>query len=119
MSLLVGVRHSDLHDVSPLDLLVLANVHSAPLGQREHCLRTASNDGDSGNEAALSACQAFIMEEIALALGEADELDLGRTENVATFLTFQGSVSIALSSYAFHMGRALHALQDSFSHRCV
>jgi hypothetical protein len=42
--------------------------------------------------------------------------DLDATESVLVALAFRGPIHVDLRRYPFHLGRALHALEDSFSH---
>lgn len=114
MALMVGVRDNDLEGHSLADLPELAAVHGAA-DQSAHCLRSADQDFDSGDEAALVACRAFIHGEIEKALGPDGVPDMDATEEVMISMRFQKQ-TVTLSRYAFHMGRALHALQDSYAH---
>ncbi|MEZ4407439.1 MAG: hypothetical protein R3A52_13325 [Polyangiales bacterium] len=116
ITLLLGARENDLHGASPRDLTRLFEVHTDPAFQDEHCLRRPQDDGPEGNLSALAACRAFILREVDLALGDGDQPDLEATEPHAVSLAFSGERDVSLPRYAWHMGRALHALQDSFAH---
>jgi len=114
MSVMVGVRDNDLEGYSLSDLPELAAVHGA-IDQSAHCLRSATQDFDQGDNEALSACRLFIHHEIDQALGASEVPELEPSEEVQVALRFQRQ-HVRLSRYAFHMGRALHALQDSYAH---
>jgi hypothetical protein len=113
-ALLVGARWNDLHGARPSDLPALAEVHLHPEGQQEHCARAPEHDGRIGNAEALAACRAFILEQVEAALGGGDA-DTRASVEVRLPLKHQHAV-VALSRFAFHMGRAAHTLQDSYSH---
>jgi uncharacterized protein (TIGR03382 family) len=112
MALVIGVRFNDLKGFESLDLPALAEVHHRQDGQNEHCLRRDSDDGPEGDVSAVAACRGFIASEIDRAL----ETDLTATEPVLVALAYEPSAEVGINSYAFHAGRALHALQDSFTH---
>lgn len=114
MALVVGVRDNDLEGHAFSDLPELAAVHSGD-DQASHCLRSADQDFDQGDADALKACREFIHHEIDLAVGTGDLPELSATEDVMVSLRFQRQ-AVPLSRYAFHMGRAMHALQDSYAH---
>ena len=117
----IGTRWPDFQGSEPSDFVALNGVHQNPVGQREHCLRMAEHDdvpgGDpAGSRAALEDCRAFIMEQVTLALGPDETVDLNATETVEMWLAFVGKDEVDVQRFGFHMGQALHALQDSFSH---
>jgi hypothetical protein len=114
LALMIGVRDVDTQGVTPSDLPELAGIHNGP-HQEGHCLRGADDDGDEGEAHAIAACRAFILDELALAIGEGELIDLDQTESVKVGL-WTGSRMVELSRYGFHLGRALHAVQDSYSH---
>lgn len=114
VALMVGVRDNDLEGYALTDLPELAQIHGAA-DQSSHCLRSATQDFEQGNDEALAACRGFIHREIELAVGPKGEADLDATEDVRVALRYQRQ-AVKLSRYAFHMGRALHALQDSYAH---
>jgi hypothetical protein len=114
-SLLIGVRENDLHGVDIFDFANLAEVHQSERFQQEHCLRAPEDDDEVGDARALAACRAFILDEIALALGEGASVDLEATEQILVVLRHE-TRAIPVSRYAFHLGRALHAVQDSLTH---
>lgn len=115
LSVLLGVRDNDLHGAALLDLPDLVVVHNANDYQDEHCLRGPGDDGPEGDVTALASCRAFIVREVELALGSDEEVDLDAIENVRVALTWETRAQ-PLQRFGFRMGRAMHALQDSFTH---
>jgi hypothetical protein len=120
LSLLIGVRQNDLHGAAPWRLPEMVKVHQQDALQAEHCLRQSGQDGPAGDGEALAQCRAFILSELKLALSsEGVGTTLAQVERVPLSLLFQ-EVSqedgVEVSTYAYHLGRALHALQDSFTH---
>jgi hypothetical protein len=119
-SLLVGVRDNDLKGRSGLDTTELARVHGDPAAQMEHCLRRPEHDEPDGSAAALAECRAFIRGRVRDALREG--LDArGRPDAqarvvVPVYLAFAGEQRVPMPRFYVQLGRALHALQDSFSH---
>ncbi|MEZ4410565.1 MAG: hypothetical protein R3A52_29400 [Polyangiales bacterium] len=113
---MLGARDNDLHGRAADEVAALAVVHSDPEGQAEHCLRRPQDDGPDGDRAALDACRRFILDEVALAVGAEPAVDLDAREPHTVALAFSGRQRLALQPYGWHMGRALHALQDSFTH---
>jgi MYXO-CTERM domain-containing protein len=118
IALLIGVRYNDVADHDPFDLPALSQMHGAPDRQPEHCLRQADDDGEAGDQRALDACRDFVLDQVAqaLAAGDGDDVDLDARGVVKTHLLFRGKVELDLPAYPFHVGRALHALQDSYTH---
>ncbi len=120
LALLVGVRNNDIGGADPFDLPALSQIHDDPARQSEHCLRRIEDDGEAGDATALAACRDFVLAELALAIGEADgdgtDIDMSATVAVEVHLTFRGRTEIELAAYPFHLGRAVHALEDSYTH---
>lgn len=116
LSLLIGVRENDLKGVAPSDLPGLSEVHNDPLLQSEHCLRGPADDGPAGDATALLSCRSFILGELASALGSGDEIDLEARTTTRVNLAFRGEAEVSVRRFGFHLGRALHALQDSHAH---
>lgn len=116
IALVLGARDNDLHGYAASDFQELAVVHSAAEDQREHCLRSPTDDGPEGDVTALASCRGFILSELSLAVGNGTDVDLAVTESVPLSLPFSGRRDAAVQRYGWHLGRALHALQDSFAH---
>lgn len=115
LALLLGVRDNDLHGAALLDLPDLVEVHNGHDNQDEHCMRGPSDDGPGGDVQALGACRAFILRELELALGDDAQPELGATENAKVALRWE-TREVAVERFGFHLGRAMHGLQDSFTH---
>ena len=113
LALIIGCRDNDLQGVRPNDLTALSKLHAKPEGQEAHCLRSPEEDGPVGDEDAIRRCRRFILDELELAHRSAEPT---ATASVSVWLAFDGQVEVELSRFGFHLGRALHGLQDSFSH---
>jgi MYXO-CTERM domain-containing protein len=111
LALLIGVRQPDFHGAAAHDLAALAAVHLSPNLQHEHCLRGPDDDGASGDAAALDRCSAFIEGALNAALLAGPE-----DEDVVTVALTTGPRPVRVLARPYHLGRALHALQDSFAH---
>jgi hypothetical protein len=119
VALLFGVRDNDLHGEGPTDLGQIAAVHGNPATQHEHCLRAPNQDGFVGLGAALDATRKFVLSEVAWAqrgLDAAGHPDAQILESWPITLPVRGKVMVQVSVFYMHMGRALHAIQDAFTH---
>jgi len=116
LSLLIGARDNDLRGHAIEDFASTSSIHNDPDGQAAHCLRSPWDDGAQGDHQAMTECRGFILDELAEAIGDADEIDLDATERVGVSLSFRGETEIPATRFAFHTGRALHALEDGFTH---
>jgi len=120
VSTVIGVRWPDFEGAEPSDFVALNRVHTDVADQREHCLREPSMDDSpddpAGSREAVAACRAYVREQVELAIGAEDRLDVEATETVELWLAFVGDDEVEVQRFGFHMGQALHALQDSFSH---
>jgi hypothetical protein len=119
LSLVLGVRNADTHGGADFSFGNNANAANADDDQRAHCLRTKSQDGPEGDAAAVADCRAWIESLYWQALSSLDadgnvSADARSDATVAT--EFQGSVSYPLSGLYYYGGRAIHAVQDSFTH---
>jgi hypothetical protein len=119
LSLVLGVRNADTHGGADFSFGNNANAANAAEDQRAHCLRTASQDGAEGDAAAVADCRAWVesMYWQALTSLDADGHVMPDARTDATVATeFQGSVAYPLSGLYYYAGRAIHAVQDSFTH---
>lgn len=116
LALLTGVRANDLHANEPIDLAELVHIHNDPDDQPAHCMRKPEHDFAPGDAAALGTCRAFILDELEAAGLLAEALDLDAVEPVPMYLAFRGRVDLGLPRFAYHLGRAVHALEDSYTH---
>ena len=113
MSLLIAVRSPDVKGQSLLDTLDITRIHGDPDDQDAHCIRAPRDDAPDGSQQALADCAAGIIadaEAASAALASPDVISL------PVFLRIAGSVEVDVPARAVHLGRALHALQDAFSH---
>ncbi len=116
LSLLLGVRDPDLRGRTLTDFNGLVGVHGADEAQRFHCLRAHDDDGPDGDVRAIEACRRVILDEIGVALGQGDVIDGTAREAVDVPVVLRGHASVLVPRFAFHIGRAIHTLQDSFTH---
>jgi hypothetical protein len=114
-ALIIGVRSNDLHGVAPTDFPEFAQAQLTEEVQEEHCLRAAAEDFVSGDLEALGRCEQFVLARLALAHGASDTIDLDATERVRIALLYQDT-EIDVSRFAYRLGQAMHAVQDSFTH---
>ena len=115
-SLFTGVRSNDTNGHSLSNLASLRSIHAAKQGQEAHCLRRTDEDFNKGNEPAVLNCRYFIKEQL-----ELYRIYLLKPLNeqiiLADFtLDFYGLIKIEVYAPIFYLGRALHTVQDSFSH---
>ncbi|HVU52981.1 MAG TPA: hypothetical protein VHL80_20000, partial [Polyangia bacterium] len=119
VTLLVGVRDNDLKGRGSTDLQALALIHGDPATQDEHCLRDLDDLEPDGTSPAVARCRGFILGRVGDAL---DHLAPDGTPDAASrvalpvALAIRGETSVLLPGFYVHLGQALHALQDSFSH---
>ncbi len=119
LDMALGVRHFDVDRYSAVDLGMLTALHNQPDTQANHCLRASWEDGEEGDAQAVSSCRGVIREEMALAWDSGDvdgRPDPWVTEDVEVYLLYQGARVLPVSRFYFHLGRALHVVQDSFTH---
>ncbi len=113
-SMLIGVRAPDTEGHSSSDLGTLRAQHLSPDGQYSHALRGPSDDGSLGDELAVSALQEVVRELV----GRARERYFSSDPmiRVPVYVDPYGTLDVQVWGPAYYLGRALHAIQDSFSH---
>ena len=116
LALMIGVRSNDLGDRAPTDLEGLFHVHDDPATQDSHCIRRQEDDGPQGDVGALAACRAFILGELEAGGLLEDTVDFAAAEKVSSFFRFRGQYEIGLPRFAYRLGRAVHAIQDAYTH---
>jgi hypothetical protein len=119
VTLLLAVRDNDVTSFAATDLGELAAVNAESAHQKQHCLRTASQDEPDGSAEALDDCHAYIRQTLLSALDGLDERgrpDPDQRAAVRTTLAIRGKLTIELPIFHLRVGRALHTIQDSFSH---
>jgi hypothetical protein len=115
-SLMIGVRYNDLHGQAAQDLGRMAPVHNEPDRQMEHCLRRSNQDNEVGLQAALDECRDFIRWIIDRAVNYRDVPDPWAVEEIELYLRYRSTTLVPVSRLYFNLGRAIHVVQDSFSH---
>jgi hypothetical protein len=121
LSLIIGTRWPDSQGEPSFDFYKLSNVHSAAGDQGSHCLREEADVGaEPGDTHALAACRAKITALYWQALATLDpttgDVDPDERTLQPEYLPFLGKTQIPVSGFYFFAGRALHAIQDSFTH---
>jgi hypothetical protein len=121
LSLIIGTRWPDSQGAPSFDFYKLSNVHNAPGDQGSHCLREESDVGaEPGDTHALAACRAAITTLYWQALATLDPatgaVDPDERTLQPEYLPFLGKTQIPVSGFYFFAGRAVHAVQDSFTH---
>jgi hypothetical protein len=119
VTLLLGVRDNDIKEHGPTDLKNLTPQASDPDVQMEHCLRAPEHDEPSGTEQAVEACRDFIRGKLLTALDGLDENgkpDTRKREELQVSLAIRDQIDVDVPLFFLNAGRALHALQDSFTH---
>jgi hypothetical protein len=114
-SFFVGVRHPDIEGVESIDTNGLRTIHLQPNDQELHFLRNRSTEGDVGNREAIRLGREAILRLVEESK-QAFDAESGREQLVETWVDGYGRVRVRVSTPAFILGKALHALQDSFSH---
>ena len=116
-SVLVGVRSPDTNGHSILNLENARTIHTSrdPGEQYAHALRGVDDDDALGDAAAVEGTRERIREEVELG-GQALLDGEDPFERVNLYFDFYGLVDIRVWRPAYHLGRAAHAVQDSFSH---
>jgi hypothetical protein len=117
-SAVVGVRSPDTagHSVSNLDALRRAQIDPDPTSQYLHCLRAAADDGPAGDLAVLRGAKELVRKLLTDAATAAQRTSAARNTTVPFYLDFYGQVEVEVDEAAYRSGRAMHVLQDSFSH---
>jgi hypothetical protein len=119
VTLLLGVRDNDIKEHGPMELKSLTPQASNPDVQMEHCLRAPEHDEPNGTEQAVEACRAFIRDRLLTALdglGENRIPDTAQREDLEVSLAIRDQIDVEVPLFFLNAGRALHALQDSFTH---
>src|SRR4051812_10334952 len=119
VTLLLGIRENDIADLATTSLSTLAVINSDPKAQRQHCLRTPSEDEPDGTQRALADCQSFIRDELARAIDALDadgKPDPSVRDELEVTLAIRGRVKVKVPAFQLRAAHAIHALQDSFTH---
>lgn len=116
LSLIIGTRSVDVENSSWISLAEVIGFHNDPAVQNKHCLRSKEQDFQKGDADAVESCKKAILDEVDMALGGADVPDFSARETVPFYLQYLGEREISVSRFYYHLGRALHAVHDSFAH---
>lgn len=117
VALLLGVRDNDLKGRGSDDLTELANVHGDPAHQDEHCLRGLDDDEPDGTNRAIAGCRSYIERRVGEAIDALDDAgEPTKRTGLDVHLAIRGGIEARLPGFYVHIGQALHALQDGFTH---
>jgi hypothetical protein len=115
-SLLTGVRAPDNEGFSLSNISTLRAIHANPEDQYNHCLRAVDDDYLEGNEVAAHGCHDTVLTQLQDA---GDVLQKSDEEQIITkpfTLDEYGTFDVEVWGVAYYVGRAMHALEDSFTH---
>jgi hypothetical protein len=115
-SLLTGVRAPDNEGFSLSNISTLRAIHANPNDQYGHCLRAVDDDGLEGNETAVQGCRDELVERLGKAADALQKSDKDQIGQVQFTLDQYGTFDVDVWIVAYHVGRALHAVEDSFTH---
>lgn len=119
VSALLGVRSPDTEGHAVTNFSSLRQIHADPSaeGQYAHALRGPDDDGPGGDLAAIEGTRAQILALVSQ-IGESlrEKSPEEQIITVQLYFDFYGLIEIEVWEPAYLMGRALHALQDSFAH---
>lgn len=116
-SAVLGVREPDLGRNGPGDVSDLRHIHEAEDLQNEHFLRRSDHDGPEGLAEAAEAARTRLLEILEeSAMAYARDPDGGALVRVEVWVQYYRTVEIEVWEPLFHLARALHLLQDSFTH---
>ena len=119
VTLVLGVRDNDVKNFAAVALDQLASLNADPNGQKQHCLRRAEQDEPTGSQAAVDDCRAYIRETLLSALeglGSDGLPDGDQREPLQVTLSIRGEVTVSVPMFYLRAGRAIHAIEDSFTH---
>lgn len=118
LSILIGIRAPDTEGHSVSNLNSLRRIHADPSdeGQYAHALRGIGDDGPEGDAAAVAGTRAVILDLMAQGREALQHTPEDQIITRRISLDFYGVVDVDVWAPAYYTGRAMHALQDSFSH---
>jgi hypothetical protein len=115
-SLLTGVRAPDNEGFSLSNIWTLRAIHANPNDQYAHCLRAVDDDGLEGDEVAVQGCRDELAERLEKGAEALLRPQPEQIEKVPFTLDEYGTFEVDVWIVAYHVGRAMHALEDSFTH---
>jgi hypothetical protein len=118
LSLVIGVRAPDTEGHALTDFSNTRRIHAdaSDEGQYAHALRGIGDDGVQGDQAAVQGTREYLRSMIARAH---EVLRLPRDQQLVkatVYVEGYGLVEVPVWGPLYFMGRAIHALQDSFTH---
>jgi uncharacterized protein (TIGR03382 family) len=118
LSVVIGVRSPDTDGHSTLDLAALRRLHADPeaVGQYAHALRGPNDDYIAGDIAAVDGTLEVIRHELDGFFAISDPADPAALGERAFFIEHYGRVDVPVFLPAYHLGRAIHALQGAHAH---
>lgn len=118
MSIIVGVRAPDTEGHSTLDLSAIRRLHADPdpVGQYAHALRGPDDDGLRGDLIAIKGTKQVIRDELAIGATYFSGTENLPIEKRGFFVDHYDTVDVSVGLAAYHLGRAIHALQDAHAH---
>jgi hypothetical protein len=115
-SLLTGVRAPDNEGFSLTNISTLRAIHANPEDQYHHCLRAVDDDYLAGDERAVQGCRDTVEGQLV----KAGEVLLKSAEDQVIKKPFTldqyGTFDVEVWGVAYYVGRAMHAMEDSFTH---
>jgi hypothetical protein len=117
-SLVVGVRDPDTRGRSSSDLATQRSIHADPRpeGQYVHALRAPHDDEPEGSAAAVAGTGELIRQSFSEAVAAWREPSAAQISTAPVTLDFYDLFQVEVWRPAFLLGKAAHALQDSFAH---
>lgn len=117
-SLIIGVRAPDSegHATFDLDSQRDMNLDRSPALQRAHALRCSQDDFAAGDAAAVQGARALILRLVSKARAHRALPGPQQIISTSVYVEFYGEVAVEVWAPAYYLGRAAHALEDSFSH---
>ena len=118
VSTIIGVRSPDTEGHAITNFARLRQIHADPdpVGQYAHALRGPDDDGSNGDLEAIEGLRQVIIGLVTDAFASRQKPPEQQLIKVPLYIDFYGVVDIEVWEPAYLIGRALHAIQDSFSH---
>ena len=117
-SLVVGVRDPDTNGRSSSDLVTQRSIHANPRPEAQyvHALRAPEDDEPEGSAAAVAGTRELIRETFSKAAAAWGEPSGAQISTAPVTLDFYDLFQVEVWQPGFLLGKAAHALQDSFAH---
>ena len=117
ISLFIGERYPDQQGFAIFDIKSLRTVHLSEREQYEHSLRSPTDDNEEGDLRAIAKTRLYILKLVQDSYKAYHSKDRDvRVQKVDFWLEHYGQIKVKVWMPLFLLGRASHALQDSFSH---